>query len=136
LKYKKNTLTLREIQKEFEKQQVQPTIYSYSVLKLATRDFHQDNKLGEGGFGVVYKGILLDGTNLAVKLLTTKSHRGIDDFLNEVVSITGVRHKNLVKLKGCCLHRTQRLLVYEYVENKNLAEALWGTLLTFHLHCV
>ncbi|KAH9541971.1 hypothetical protein CY35_14G090600 [Sphagnum magellanicum] len=127
LKYKKKTLTLREIRKEFEKQQVQPTIYSYSVLKLATRDFHQDNKLGEGGFGVVYKGILLDGTNLAVKLLTTKSHRGIDDFLNEVVSITGVRHKNLVKLKGCCLHRTQRLLVYEYVENKNLAEALWGS---------
>jgi hypothetical protein len=63
---------------------------------------------------------------LAVKLLTTKSHQGIDDFLNEVVSITGVRHKNLVKLKGCCLHRAQRLLVYEHVENKNLAEALWG----------
>jgi len=63
---------------------------------------------------------------VAVKLLTTKSHQGIDDFLNEVVSITGVRHKNFVKLKGCCLHRTQRLLVYEYVENKDLAEALWG----------
>ncbi|KAH9541922.1 hypothetical protein CY35_14G089700 [Sphagnum magellanicum] len=73
------------------------------------------------------KGILLDGTKLAVKLMTTKSHQGIDDFLNEVVSITSVRHKNLVKLKGCCLHRTQRLLVYEYVENKNLAEALWGS---------
>jgi hypothetical protein len=68
---------------------------------------------------------------LAVKLLTTKSHQGIDDFLNEVVSITGVRHKNLVKLKGCCLHHTQRLLVYEFVENKNLAEALWGISLTF-----
>jgi hypothetical protein len=55
LKYKKNTLILREIQKEFSKQQVQPTLYSYSVLKLATRDFHQDNELGKGGFGVVYK---------------------------------------------------------------------------------
>ncbi|CAM6034646.1 unnamed protein product [Sphagnum compactum] len=126
-KYRANALALREIQQEFSKQQVQPTLYSYSVLSRATRDFHQDNKLGEGGFGVVYKGILLDGTKLAVKLLTTKSHQGIDDFLNEVVSITGVRHKNLVKLKGCCLHRTQRLLVYEYVENKNLAEALWGS---------
>ncbi|KAH9541902.1 hypothetical protein CY35_14G088600 [Sphagnum magellanicum] len=126
-KYRKNALALYEIQKEFAKQQVQPTLYSYSVLSRATRDFHQDNKLGEGGFGVVYKGILLDGTKLAVKLLTTKSHQGIDDFLNEVVSITGVRHKNLVKLKGCCLHHTQRLLVYEYVENKNLAEALWGS---------
>ncbi|KAH8942202.1 hypothetical protein BDL97_14G086200 [Sphagnum fallax] len=126
-KYRKNALALCEIQKEFAKQQVQPTLYSYNVLSRATRDFHQDNKLGEGGFGVVYKGILLDGTKLAVKLLTTKSHQGIDDFLNEVVSITGVRHKNLVKLKGCCLHHTQRLLVYEYVENKNLAEALWGS---------
>ncbi|CAM6003260.1 unnamed protein product [Sphagnum balticum] len=126
LKYKKNTLTLREIQKEFEKQQVQPTIYSYSVLKLATRDFHQDNELGKGGFGVVYKGCLADGTKVAVKLLTTKSDQGIDDFLNEVVSLTGITHKNLVKLKGCCIHRTQRLLVYEFLENKDLAEALWG----------
>ncbi|KAH8942266.1 hypothetical protein BDL97_14G089500 [Sphagnum fallax] len=126
-KYRANALALREIQQEFAKQQVQPTLYSYNVLSRATGDFHQDNKLGEGGFGVVYKGILLDGTKVAAKLLTTKSHQGIDDFLNEVVSITGVRHKNLVKLKGCCLHRTQRLLVYEYVENKNLAEALWGS---------
>jgi hypothetical protein len=68
----------------------------------------------------------LDGTKLPIKLLTTKSHQGIDDFLNEIVSITGVRYKNLVKLKGCCLHHTQRLLVYEFVENKNLVEALWG----------
>ncbi|KAH8971560.1 hypothetical protein BDL97_02G149800 [Sphagnum fallax] len=126
LKYKKNTLTLREIQKEFAKQQVQPTLYSYSVLKLATKDFHQDNELGKGGFGVVYKGCLVDGTIVAVKLLTTKSHQGTDDFLNEVVSITGITHKNLVKLKGCCLHRTQRLLVYEFLENKDLAEVLWG----------
>ncbi|KAH9541931.1 hypothetical protein CY35_14G090000 [Sphagnum magellanicum] len=126
LKYKKNTLTLREIQKEFEKQQVQPTIYSYSVLKLATRDFHQDNELGKGGFGVVYKGCLADGTKVAVKLLTTKSDQGIDDFLNEVVSLTGITHKNLVKLKGCCIHQTQLLLVYEFLENKDLAEVLWG----------
>ncbi len=60
---------------------------------------------------------------MAVKLLTTKSDQGIDDFLNEVVSLTGIMHKNLVKLKGCCIHRTQRLLVYEFLENKDLAEA-------------
>jgi hypothetical protein len=69
----------------------------------------------------------LDGTNLAIKLLNIQSHQNIDDFLNEVVSITGIKHKNLVKLKGCCLHGTQRLLVYELLEKKNLAEALWGT---------
>jgi len=78
----------------------------------------------------------LDGTNLAIKLLNTQSHQNIDDFLNEVVSITGIKHKNLVKLKGCCLHGTQRLLVYELVEKENLAKALWGTSPFFYLHCV
>ncbi len=79
---------------------------------------------------------MLDGTKLAIKLLITKSHRAIDDFLNEVVSITGVKHMNLVKLKGCCLHGAQRLLVYELVENKNLAEALWGNeqIFTLFIH--
>jgi len=69
---------------------------------------------------------LAHGTTVAMKLLTTKSHQGTDDFLNEVVSITSITHKNLVKLKGCCLYRTQRLLVYEFLENKDLAKALWG----------
>ncbi|KAH9536338.1 hypothetical protein CY35_17G102100 [Sphagnum magellanicum] len=109
---------------EFARQQVQPTLYSYNVLRVATKDFHPHNKLGQGGFGVVYKGILSDGTTVAVKHLT-KSQQGVDDFLNEVIVITGVRHRNLVKLKGCCVHGTQRFLVFEYMENNNLAEALW-----------
>ncbi|CAM6043448.1 unnamed protein product [Sphagnum compactum] len=103
---------------------LQPILYSYNVLKLATNDFHPSNKLGEGGFGAVYKGILLDGTNVAVKLLN-KSHQQVSEFLNEIVLMTGVRHKNLVKVKGCSLRGTQRLIVFEFVENKNLAEALW-----------
>ncbi|KAH8970998.1 hypothetical protein BDL97_02G119700 [Sphagnum fallax] len=124
-KYHKNMLAFREIQKEFAKQQVQPILYSYNVLKVATKDFHPSNKLGEGGFGAVYKGILLDGTNVAVKLLN-KSHQGVSEFLNEIVLMTGVSHKNLVKVKGCSLRATLRLIVFEYVENNNLAEALWG----------
>ncbi|KAH8971042.1 hypothetical protein BDL97_02G122000 [Sphagnum fallax] len=124
-KYHKNMSTFREIQKEFAKQQVQPILYSYNVLKVATKDFHPSNKLGEGGFGAVYKGILLDGTHVAVKLLN-KSHQQVSEFLNEIVLMTGVRHKNLVKVKGCSLQGTQRLIVFEFVENKNLAEALWG----------
>ncbi len=67
---------------------------------------------------------------MAVKLLN-KSHQGVSDFLNEIVLMTGVNHKNLVKVKGCSLRATQRLIVFEYVENKNLAEALWG--MTFQL---
>ncbi|CAK9268839.1 unnamed protein product [Sphagnum jensenii] len=124
-KYHKNMLAFREIQKEFAKQQVQPILYSYNVLKVATKDFHPSNKLGEGGFGAVYKGILPDGTNVAVKLLN-KSHQGVSEFLNEIVLMTGVSHKNLVKVKGCSLRATLRLIVFEYVENNNLAEALWG----------
>ncbi|KAH8971038.1 hypothetical protein BDL97_02G121800 [Sphagnum fallax] len=123
-KYHKNMLAFREIQKEFAKQQVQPILYSYNVLKVATKDFHPSNKLGEGGFGAVYKGILFDGTHVAVKLLN-KSHQQVSEFLNEIVLMTGVRHKNLVKVKGCSLQGTQRLIVFEFVENKNLAEALW-----------
>ncbi|CAK9871532.1 unnamed protein product [Sphagnum jensenii] len=124
-KYHKNMSAFREIQEEFAKQQVQPILYSYNVLKVATKDFHPSNKLGEGGFGAVYKGILLDGTHVAVKLLN-KSHQQVSEFLNEIVLMTGVRHKNLVKVKGCSLQGTQRFIVFEFVENKNLAEALWG----------
>ncbi len=62
---------------------------------------------------------------MAVKLLN-KSHQGLSEFLNEIVLMTGVSHKNLVKVKGFTLRATQRLIVFEYVENKNLAEALWG----------
>ncbi len=73
---------------------------------------------------------------MAIKQLT-KFQQGVDDFLNEVIVITGVRHRNLVKLKGCCVHGTQRFLVFEFVENKNLAEALWGMLLlNYALICI
>jgi serine/threonine protein kinase len=70
-------------------------------------------------------GILLDGTNVAMKLLN-KSHQQVNEFLNEIVLMTSVRHKNLMKVKGFSLHSTQRLIVFEFVENKNLVEALWG----------
>jgi hypothetical protein len=81
----------------------------------------------KGTLCFVSQGILSDGTTVAVKHLT-KSQQGVDDFVNEVIVITGVRHRNLVKLKGCCVHGTQRFLVFEYMENNNLAETLWGTL--------
>jgi serine/threonine protein kinase len=66
-----------------------------------------------------------DGTKVAVKQLI-KSQQMLPEFLNEIVVISSVRHRNLVKLKGCCISGDQRILVYEYVENQNLAEALWG----------
>ncbi|KAG0614733.1 hypothetical protein M758_6G199900 [Ceratodon purpureus] len=113
------------ILKEFEKKEVKPNLYSYRDIKLATNNFDKRNKIGEGGFGVVYKGELLDGTVVAVKKLTMSSSQMLSEFLNEIVVISGLKHRNLVKLKGCCLgDGDQRMLVFEYVENKNLAEAL------------
>ncbi|CAK9237780.1 unnamed protein product [Sphagnum troendelagicum] len=120
----KYTLLL-QIQQEFAKQDVQPTIYAYNDIKIATRDFHPDMKIGQGSFGVVYKGVLQDQSEIAVKQLLTNLQQGIEDFLNEVVLITNVKHKNLVKFKGCCVTgggAYKRLLVYEFVDNNNLAE--------------
>jgi serine/threonine protein kinase len=63
---------------------------------------------------------------VAIKQLLIKTQQNIDEFLNEVVIITGVKHRNLVKLKGCCLRDNKRLLVYEYLENGDLAKVLFG----------
>ncbi|CAM6008850.1 unnamed protein product [Sphagnum balticum] len=122
---RKQQYLLLQIQEKFAEFEVQPTIFGYNELKVATRDFHPTMKLGEGSFGVVYKGILANGIEVAIKQLLIKNQQNIDEFLNEVVIITGVKHRNLVKLKGCCLRDNKRLLVYEYLENGDLAKVLF-----------
>ena len=72
------------------------------------------------------QGQLLDGTVIAVKQLSSKSKQGNREFLNEIGMISCVQHPNLVKLHGCCIEGEQLLLVYEYMENNNLARALFG----------
>lgn len=67
-----------------------------------------------------------DGSEVAVKQLSKKSSQGSDEFLNEVTLITGVQHRNLVKLRGCCVKGDERLLVYEFLENRSLHQALFG----------
>ncbi|KAG0564236.1 hypothetical protein KC19_8G094400 [Ceratodon purpureus] len=113
-----------QVRQKFEEFDVKPTIFSYNELRAATRDFHLDMKLGEGGYGAVYKGILPNKNVVAVKQLFIKTSEAIDDFLNEVILITGMKHRNLVNLKGCCLHGHQRLLVYEYVDNYDIDQIL------------
>ncbi|KAH8938145.1 hypothetical protein BDL97_16G067100 [Sphagnum fallax] len=121
----KNRYELIQIQEKFAEFEVQPTIFAYNELKAATRDFHPETKLGEGAYGVVYKGTFR-GNQVAVKQLFKKSQHNIDEFINEVITISGVKHPNLVKLKGCCITASsKRLLVYEYVENNDLAETLF-----------
>ncbi|XP_030962003.1 probable LRR receptor-like serine/threonine-protein kinase At1g56140 isoform X2 [Quercus lobata] len=100
--------------------------FSYAELKTATEDFIPDNKLGEGGFGPVFKGTLNDGRVIAVKQLSVTSHQGKNQFLTEIATISAVQHRNLVKLYGCCIEGDKRLLVYEYLENKSLDQALFG----------
>ncbi|GLT51801.1 hypothetical protein SLA2020_251840 [Shorea laevis] len=103
-----------------------PNTFSYAELRAATDDFSPSNKLGEGGFGPVYKGKLSDGRVVAVKQLSVASHQGKNQFVTEIATISAVRHRNLVKLYGCCIEGNRRLLVYEYLENKSLDQALFG----------
>ncbi|KAL3341108.1 hypothetical protein AABB24_025591 [Solanum stoloniferum] len=100
---------------------------SYSELRRATNNFHQSNKIGRGGFGIVYKGTLRNGMEVAVKTLSAESRQGLREFLTEIETISDIRHPNLVELIGYCLDGTNRILVYEYLENKSLDRALFGS---------
>ncbi|KAL2250413.1 putative serine/threonine-protein kinase [Sesamum indicum] len=99
-------------------------LFSYHSLRSATRLFHPSNRIGRGGFGVVYKGILRDGTQVAIKTLSAESKQGTNEFLTEINMISNIRHPNLVQLIGCCIEGNNRILVYEYLENNSLAGAL------------
>ncbi|KAK8502323.1 hypothetical protein V6N12_002039 [Hibiscus sabdariffa] len=101
--------------------------FTLKQIKVATNDFDPAYKIGEGGFGPVYKGQLPDGTKIAVKQLSSKSRQGNREFLNEIGMISCLQHPNLVKLHGFCVEGDQLLLVYEYMENNSLARALFGS---------
>ncbi|XP_050272346.1 cysteine-rich receptor-like protein kinase 3 isoform X4 [Quercus robur] len=94
--------------------------FSYEILERATNFFHSSNKLGQGGSGSVYKGVLPDGRVIAVKRLFFNSVQWVDHFFNEVNLISDIHHKNLVKLLGCSITGPESLLVYEYVPNQSL----------------
>ncbi|KAL0387307.1 UNVERIFIED_CONTAM: putative receptor-like protein kinase [Sesamum radiatum] len=97
-------------------------------LELATNRFSKENVLGEGGYGVVYRGQLINGTPVAVKKLLNNLGQAEKEFQVEVEAIGHVRHKNLVRLLGYCIEGTHRMLVYEYVNNGNLEQWLHGAM--------
>ncbi|XP_038690296.1 cysteine-rich receptor-like protein kinase 10 [Tripterygium wilfordii] len=99
--------------------------FDFASIEVATRKFSDDNKLGEGGFGEVYKGTLPNGQDIAVKRLSRSSGQGAQEFKNEVVLVAKLQHRNLVKLLGFCLEGEEKILVYEFVPNKSLDSFLY-----------
>ncbi|CAI9087671.1 OLC1v1021806C2 [Oldenlandia corymbosa var. corymbosa] len=95
-------------------------LFDLLTISNATNDFAYANKIGEGGFGPVYKGVLPTGQEIAVKKDSKDSGQGVEEFKNEVILIAKLQHRNLVRLLGCCIDGEERMLVYEYVPNRSL----------------
>ncbi|XP_044474274.1 probable LRR receptor-like serine/threonine-protein kinase At1g53430 isoform X2 [Mangifera indica] len=112
--------------KELRGLDLQTGIFTLRQIKSATNNFDPANKIGEGGFGPVFKGTLADGAVIAVKQLSSKSKQGNREFVTEIGMISALQHPNLVKLYGCCIEGKELLLIYEYMENNSLARALFG----------
>ncbi|KAK3141404.1 hypothetical protein QOZ80_4BG0333450 [Eleusine coracana subsp. coracana] len=93
-------------------------LIEFSTVYAATNNF--SDKLGEGGFGPVFKGILPDGQEIAIKRLSKSSGQGSEEFKNEVLVLSKLQHRNLVRLLGCCIHGEEKMLLYEYMPNKSL----------------
>ncbi|KAI3809994.1 hypothetical protein L1987_19599 [Smallanthus sonchifolius] len=105
---------------ENNEEDIQLPLFSFATIATATASFSNKNILGEGGFGPVYKGVLEEGIEIAVKRLSKTSSQGVGEFKNEVICISKLQHRNLVKLLGCCIQGDERLLIYEYMPNKSL----------------
>ncbi|XP_074307605.1 cysteine-rich receptor-like protein kinase 8 [Silene latifolia] len=116
---KKMAHSLSKFNKE-DIETLQSLQYTLAALKAATEDFSEDNKLGEGGFGNVYKGKLPDGQAVAVKRLSKNAAQGDVQFKNEILILAKLQHRNLVRLLGFCLEDEEMLLVYEFVINTSL----------------
>ncbi|KAI7746289.1 hypothetical protein M8C21_024704 [Ambrosia artemisiifolia] len=118
IKYNKN-YTRKSLHDKNE-EDLQLPLFNFSTIATATASFSDKNILGEGGFGPVYKGVLEEGIEIAVKRLSKTSSQGVVEFKNEVICISKLQHRNLVKLLGCCIEGDERLLIYEYMPNKGL----------------
>ncbi|KAG0477268.1 hypothetical protein HPP92_014109 [Vanilla planifolia] len=100
-------------------------LFSLVTLRNATNDFSEENKLGKGGFGPVYKGLLSTGQQIAVKRLSGTSRQGLIEMKNEVLFVAKLQHRNLARLLGYCLEDNEKLLVYEYLSNTSLDKFLF-----------
>ncbi|KAG8635254.1 hypothetical protein MANES_16G014100v8 [Manihot esculenta] len=112
--------TIRENSADSDITTVESLQFDLGTIEAATNNFSNDNKLGEGGFGEVYKGIMSNGQAIAVKRLSRNSLQGAEEFKNEVLLVAKLQHRNLVRLLGFCLEGEEKILVYEFVPNKSL----------------
>ncbi|EHA8586874.1 Receptor-like serine/threonine-protein kinase SD1-8 [Cocos nucifera] len=108
------------IDESTEGRELEMPLFDLGTIAAATDNFSIQNKLGEGGFGPVYKGKLGDEQEIAVKRLAKTSVQGLDEFKNEVMLIAKLQHRNLVRLLGCCVQGEERMLIYEYMPNRSL----------------
>ncbi|RVW87215.1 Cysteine-rich receptor-like protein kinase 10 [Vitis vinifera] len=115
-----NTTSTQGTYDEDEIINVESLHFDFDTIRVATNNFSDSNKLGQGGFGPVYKGKLSNGQNVAVKRLSSGSAQGELEFKNEVVLVAKLQHRNLVRLLGFCLDGAERLLIYEFVPNTSL----------------
>ncbi|CAA7060167.1 unnamed protein product [Microthlaspi erraticum] len=107
--------------------------FDLKAIEAATDKFSESNKLGQGGFGEVYKGTFPNGLQVAVKRLSKTSGQGEREFKNEVIVVAKLQHRNLVRLLGFCLEREEKILVYEFVPNKSLDYFLFDSMLKSQL---
>ncbi|CAN4104124.1 unnamed protein product [Withania somnifera] len=105
---------------KFENEDMELPLFDFVTITSATENFSSANVIGEGGFGPVYKGILPNGQEIAVKRQSKYSGQGVQELKNEIVLISKLQHRNLVKLLGCCLEGTERMLIYEFMPNTSL----------------
>ncbi|KAH9651190.1 G-type lectin S-receptor-like serine/threonine-protein kinase [Citrus sinensis] len=115
----------RNIAEKTENDQIQNIdlelpLFELATIVSATNNFSINKKLGQGGFGPVYKGTLVDGQEIAVKRLSKISEQGLKELKNEVILFSKLQHRNLVKLLGCCIQGEEKLLIYEFMTNKSL----------------
>ncbi|KAJ9168965.1 hypothetical protein P3X46_020438 [Hevea brasiliensis] len=103
-----------------DEESVELPLFDFHSILVATNNFDIENKLGQGGYGPVYKGTLQDGKNVAIKRLSSSSGQGIGEFKNEMKLISKLQHRNLVRLLGGCIERQEKILIYEYMPNKSL----------------
>ncbi|WZZ13423.1 hypothetical protein YC2023_106512 [Brassica napus] len=116
------TTTMETSEDAWKEELKQQDVYFFDMQTILaiTDNFSIEKKLGQGGFGPVYKGKLQDGKEIAIKRLSSSSGQGKQEFMNEIVLISKLQHRNLVRLMGCCIEGEEKLLIYEFLVNKSL----------------